>query len=85
MIREQQNAMLIPQAAVNEEQGSYRVAVVDKDNHISMRAVRVGQRVDTMWVIQSGLNPGERVVVEGQQNLRPGTTVQTKPFKGDIQ
>jgi membrane fusion protein (multidrug efflux system) len=38
-----------------------------------------------MWVIQSGLNPGERVVVEGQQNLRPGTTVQTKPFKGDIQ
>jgi membrane fusion protein (multidrug efflux system) len=85
MIREQQNAMLIPQAAVNEEQGSYRVAVVDKDNHISMRAVQVGQRVDTMWVIQSGLNPGERVVVEGQQNLRPGTTVQTKPFKGDIQ
>jgi membrane fusion protein (multidrug efflux system) len=85
MIREQQNAMLIPQAAVNEEQGSYRVAVVDKDNHISMRAVQVGQRVDTMWVIQSGLNPGERVVVEGQQNLRPGTTVQTKRFKGDIQ
>ena len=84
MIREQQNAMLIPQAAVNEEQGSYRVAVVDKDNHISMRAVQVGQRVDTMWVIQSGLNPGERVVVEGQQNLRSGMTVQTKPFKSDV-
>jgi RND family efflux transporter MFP subunit len=85
MIREQQNATLIPQAAVNEQQGSYLVAVVDKDNRVSMRPVQVGQRTDLMWVIQSGLNPGERVVVEGQQNLRPGTTVQTKPFKGDVE
>jgi membrane fusion protein (multidrug efflux system) len=85
MIREQQNATLIPQAAVNEQQGSYLVAVVDKGNHVSMRPVQVGQRTDTMWVIQSGLNPGERVVVEGQQSLRPGMTVQTKPFKGDIE
>jgi len=84
MIREQQNAMLIPQAAVNEQQGSYRVAVVDKDNHVSMRAVQVGQRTDSMWVIQGGLNPGERVAVEGQQNLRPGMTVKTKPYKSDI-
>ena len=85
MIREQQNAMLIPQAAVSEEQGSYLAAVVDKDNHVSTRAVQVGPRTDTMWVIQSGLNPGERVVVEGQQNLRSGMTVQTKPFKSDIE
>ena len=84
MIREQQNAMLIPQAAVSEEQGSYLAAVVDKDNHVSMRAVQVGPRTDTMWVIQSGLNPGERVVVERQQNLKPGMTVQTKPFKSDV-
>jgi RND family efflux transporter MFP subunit len=84
MIREQQNAMLIPQAAVNQEQGSYSVAVVDKDNHVSMRAVQVGQRTDSMWVIQSGLNTGERVAVEGQQGLRPGMTVQTKPYKSDI-
>ena len=85
MIREQQNAMLIPQAAVNEQQGSYRVAVVDKDNHVSMRTVQVGQRTDSMWVIQSGLNPGERVAVEGQQSLRPGMTAQTKPFKSDVE
>jgi RND family efflux transporter MFP subunit len=85
IIREQQNAKLIPQAAVNEQQGSYLVAVVDKDNRVSIRPVQVGQRTDTMWVIQSGLNPGERVVVEGQQNLRPGMTVQTKPFKGDVE
>jgi membrane fusion protein, multidrug efflux system len=50
-----------------------------------MRAVQVGQRTDSMWVIQSGLNPGERVAVEGQQSLRPGMTVQTKPFKSDVE
>ena len=85
VIREQQNAKLIPQAAVNEQQGGYLVAVVDKHNRVSMRTVQVGQRTDTMWVIQSGLNAGERVVVEGQQSLRPGMTVQTKPFKGDVE
>jgi membrane fusion protein (multidrug efflux system) len=85
MIREQQNATLIPEAAVNEQQGSYLVAVVDKDNRVSMRPVEVGERTDAMWVIQKGLNPGERVVVEGQQNLRPGVTVQTKPFEHNVE
>ena len=84
MIREE-NATLIPQAAVNEQQGSYLVAVVDKDSRVSMRPVQVAQRSGAMWVIQSGLNPGERVVVEGQQNLRPGMRVQTKPFERDVE
>jgi RND family efflux transporter MFP subunit len=84
IVRVQQNALLIPQAAVNEQQAGYLVAVVDKNNHVSMRPVQAGQRTDTMWVIQSGLHAGERVVVEGQQNLRPGMTVQTKPFKGNV-
>jgi len=83
--RVQQNALLIPQAAVNEQQGSDLVAVVDKDNRVSMRPVQVGQRTDAMWVIQGELNPGERVVVEGQQNLRPGVKVQTKPFERDVE
>src|SRR5271170_3709401 len=83
--RMQSNALLIPQAAVNEQQGSYLVAVVDKDNRVSMRPVQVGQRTDTMWVIDGGLKPGDRVIVEGQQNLRPGMTVQTKPFKSDVE
>jgi RND family efflux transporter MFP subunit len=85
IVRLQQNALLIPQAAVNEQQGSYLVAVVDKDNRVSMRPVQVGQRTDRMWVIDGGLKPGERVIVEGQLNLPPGTTVQTKPFKSDVQ
>jgi membrane fusion protein (multidrug efflux system) len=83
--RVQQNALLIPQAAVNEQQGSYLVAVVDKDNRVSMRPVQVGQRTAAMWVIDGGLKPGDRVVVEGQQNLRPGMTVQTKPFKSNVE
>jgi membrane fusion protein (multidrug efflux system) len=83
--RVQQNALLIPQAAVNEQQGSYLVAVVDKDNRVSMRPVQVGQRTGTMWVIDGGLKPGDRVVVEGQQNLKPGMTVQTKPFKSSVE
>src|ERR1700723_1734747 len=85
VVRVQQNALLISQAAVNEQQGSYLVAVVDKDNRVSMRPVQVGQRTDTMWVIDGGLKPSDRVIVEGQQNLRPGMTVQTKPFKNNVE
>lgn len=85
VIRVQQNALLIPQAAVNEQQGSYLVAVVGNDGRVALHPVQVGEREGTMWVIQNGLKPGERVVVEGQQNLRSGMTVQTKPFKGDVE
>ncbi len=85
VIRVQQNALVIPQAAVNEQQGSYLVAVVGKDGRVAMRPVQAGERTGTMWVIQDGLKPGERVVVEGQQNLRQGMAVQTKPFKGNVE
>jgi membrane fusion protein (multidrug efflux system) len=83
VLRMERNALVIPQAAVTDEQGSYLVAVVGSDGRVAMRPVRVGERTGTMWVIQDGLKPGDRVVVEGQQNLRPGMPVQTKPFKAD--
>jgi len=85
VIRVQRNALLIPQAAVNEQQGSYAVDVVGNDGKVAVRTVQVGDRTGTMWVIQDGLRPGERVIVEGQQNLKPGMPVQTKPFQGDVQ
>jgi RND family efflux transporter MFP subunit len=85
IVRAQQNALLIPQAAVNEQQGSYQVAVVEKDGRITVRPVQVGERTGTMWVIKDGLRLDDRVVVEGQQNLRPGMTVKTKPFKSDVE
>jgi len=76
------NALLIPQAAVTELQGSYEVAVVGQDDRVAIRPVRVGEQIGAMWVVLEGLKPGERVVVEGQQNLRPGALVQPSLFKG---
>jgi len=75
-------ALLVPQPAVTELQGSYEVAVVGTDDRVAIRPVKVGDRVGAMWVIEDGLKPGEQVVVVGQQMLRPGATVQPKPFKG---
>src|SRR5215510_2657194 len=58
-------ALLVPQRAVTELQGAYRVAVVGADNKVSIRPVKVGDRSGSMWVIEDGLKPGERVVAEG--------------------
>jgi len=78
----QRGALLVPQPAVTELQGSYEVYVVGKDNKVAIRPVKVGDQVGTMWIVRDGLNPGERVVVEGHQTLRPGMQVRPKPFKG---
>jgi len=83
--RVQQNALLIPQIAVNEQQGSYLVAVVENNGQVTMRPVQVGERTGTLWVIRNGLKAGDHVVVEGQQNLKPGITVRTKPYKSDVE
>jgi membrane fusion protein (multidrug efflux system) len=72
-------ALLTPQSAVAQSQGSYQVAVVGSDRKVSMRVVKPGQTVGTMWVIDEGLKPGEQVVVEGLQKLRDGTLVTPKP------
>jgi RND family efflux transporter MFP subunit len=82
VISMRQNALVIPQAAVTEQQGSYEVDVVGQDHRVAIRSIKVGERIGTLWVIEDGLKAGERVVVEGQQNLRTGTAVQPKPFKG---
>jgi RND family efflux transporter MFP subunit len=76
-------ALLVPQPAVSELQGGYELEVVGTDNRVANRTIQVGDRVGTMWVISSGLKPGERVVVEGQQNLRPGMQVQPTPFRAE--
>jgi RND family efflux transporter MFP subunit len=76
-------ALLVPQPAVTELQGAYQVTVVGQDNRVANRVVKVGERVGTLWVVNDGLKPGERVAVEGQQGLRPGAVVAPKPFQGD--
>jgi membrane fusion protein (multidrug efflux system) len=75
------SALLIPQSAVTQSQGSYQVAVVGGDHKVSMRAVRPSETVGTMWVIDSGLKPGEQVVVEGLQKLKEGILVIPKPVQ----
>jgi membrane fusion protein (multidrug efflux system) len=80
VIRTARGALLVPQAAVAELQGKYQVDVVGPDDKITIRSVKVGERIGTMWIIEEGLKPGERVVAQGQQTLRAGTTVQPKPF-----
>ena len=80
VIRTQKDALLVPQRAVTELQGGYQVAVVGTDSKISIRSVTLGASAGTEWIVDSGLNPGERVVAEGVQKVRPGMQVNAKPF-----
>ena len=72
-------AILVPQRAVQELQGLYSLAVVGADNKVSFRNVKVGPRDGSLWVIEEGLKPGERVIVEGFQKVREGAVVTPKP------
>jgi membrane fusion protein (multidrug efflux system) len=74
-----EGALLVPQRAVTELQNLYSLAVVGEGNKVAFRNVKVGPRVDDLWVIEEGLKPGEKVVVEGLQRLRDGVVVSPKP------
>jgi RND family efflux transporter MFP subunit len=78
----QNGALLIPQRAVSQLQGSYRVAVVGSDNKVTMRTITPGPTAGQMWIIQDGLKAGETVLVDGTQRVTTGTTVTPKPFAG---
>src|SRR6266576_453564 len=71
-------AMVIPQEAVTELQGNYQVAVVGNDNKVSIRPVKMGERIGAMWEVTEGLKPGDRVIVQGLQKAREGSTVAVK-------
>ena len=73
------DALLVPQRAVAELQNLYSVAVLTEGDKIAFRNVKVGPRVDGLWVIEEGLKPGEKVVVEGLQKVREGAVVSPKP------
>lgn len=75
------DAVAVPQRAVQEVQGTYQVAVVGADDKVSIRSVKTGARVDNDWVIDEGLAPGERIVVDGLQRVRDGLTVNPKPVE----
>jgi len=73
-------ALLVPQRAVTEMQGKFLLAVVGADNKVDIRPVVVGERIGSDWLIAQGLKPGEKVIAEGTQKVRPGMTVEAKPF-----
>lgn len=76
-----QGALLVPQRAVSELQGSYQVAVVTPDNKVEIRPVTVGERIGAQWIIAQGLKPGEQVIAEGFQKLKAGASVRPVPFE----
>ena len=78
-VQDRAGALLVPQRAVQELQGKNFVWVVDDANKVSQRGVTVGQRFGSDWVIEEGLKPGERIVVEGLQKVREGAAVQPLP------
>ena len=78
------DALLVPQRAVSELQGSFQLRVVGPDNKVSTKTVKVGDRVGSRWIVDEGLQPGARVVVEGARTS-DGTVVNPKPFTPSAQ
>jgi len=74
------DTVLAPCRAVSEMQGSYQVAVVDADNKVHIQPVQIGERSGNNFIVESGLQPGQRVVVEGLQKVRDGVTVTATNF-----
>jgi membrane fusion protein (multidrug efflux system) len=79
-VRNIPGALLVPQRAVNELQTSYEVALVNADDKVEIRSVKVGDRVGSLWVIEDGIKPGDRVIVEGAQKVRDGQLVKPMPW-----
>lgn len=72
------NALLVPQRSITELQGSFQLAVVGQDNKVQIRSIQAGKRIDNLWIVNKGLKPGERVIVEGMQKVRDGQVVRLK-------
>jgi membrane fusion protein (multidrug efflux system) len=83
LLENKAGALLVPQRAVQELQNLYSVAVVE-GNKVSFRNVKVGPRVDSLWVIEDGVKPGDKVVVEGLQRITDGATVEAKPAPAGV-
>lgn len=80
VVKYKPNALLVPQRAVGEMQGRWLVAVVKPDNSVELRPVEPAETIGTQWVIDKGLQAGDRIIVEGIQKVRPGTTVNPQPY-----
>ncbi len=77
------NALLVPQEAVTEIQGRYQIAIVQPNNSVKIASVTVGDKYKNLWVINSGIAPGERVIAEGTSKVRDGETVNPQPVQAE--
>ncbi len=84
-VDERMNAITVPQKAVHQLQTMQTVYTVGKDNRVAMRPVVTGSRTGASWIIEQGLSPGDRVIVEGQLKVRPGAIVQPQPYRAPQQ
>jgi membrane fusion protein (multidrug efflux system) len=75
------NALLVPQRAINDLQGKSQIAVIGPDGKVDLRLVETGPTYASMQVVKTGLQPGDQVVVEGMQKLRQGMQVKTTPWQ----
>ena len=66
---------------MSQQQGSYQVTVISSDNRAQLRAVEIGPKVGTLWVITSGVKPGERVAAVGAEKTKEGQLVNPTPYK----
>ena len=78
VVEERENAIVVPQRAVMETQGLFRVAVVAADGTVELRQVNMGPRIDSEWIVDSGLSAGERIALDGLQRMRTGVKVVPK-------
>ncbi|HKE24443.1 MAG TPA: efflux RND transporter periplasmic adaptor subunit [Bryobacteraceae bacterium] len=81
VVRTQKGALAVPQRALSDLQGRYMLAVVGDQDKVTLRQVKPGEQVGSLWVIREGLKPGERVVVEGIQKVKEGMQVVAKPYQ----
>ena len=80
VLETKKDAFLVPQEAVSELQGSFQVSIVTDDNKVTIRPVKTGERYGALWEITEGLKPGDRVIVQGGQRTREGSTVKVKEW-----
>ncbi len=81
-IETRHGAILVPQRAVAQLQGSYQVTIIDDQNKARLRAVQVGRQIGNEWLINQGLAANDRVIIEGTQKVKEGTVVNPQPYKG---
>lgn len=81
---EKKNAILVPQKAVQELQGLQSVLAVGTDNKVVLHSVVTSDRISDHWIIEQGLKPGDRIIVEGLQKARPGADVTPQPYQPPV-